>query len=128
MNHIGTLTNGLRVLNLLSQYPIRFDDGTLIGKRESSAPRFKIQKTKMEETIHLPDRNLKFLGSESVKLLYPSYIRMIEEFESSNKVDIILLHINTLNALFSSREDLGLCRAPIYRKNNVIDSNIFRRR
>lgn len=128
MEDFGTLSNGIRIINLLSQRPIRFDDGTIIGGRRTSAARFKTKRNKVQETIHLPDRNIQFDSTESIRILDPSTLQQIEHLEESNEVDIILVHINTLQALWASREDLGLCRAPVYRNNQIIDSNCFRRR
>ena len=128
MEDFGTLQNGIRIINLLSQRPIRFDDGTILGGRKTSAARFKTKRTKIEETIHLPDRNIQFDSTESIRMLDPSTLKQIEQLEQSNDIDIILVHINTLQALWETREDLGLCRAPVYRNNQIIDSNCFRRR
>lgn len=128
MDDFGKLQNGLRVVNLLSQRPIRFDDGTILGGRKTPAARFKTKRKKIQETIHLPDRNISFDSTESVRMLDSSTLTQIEHLEESNEVDIILVHINTLQALWETREDLGLCRAPVYRNNQIIDSNCFRRR
>ena len=128
MEDFGTLKNGLRIINLLSQRPIRFDDGTILGGRKTQAARFKTKRSKIQETIHLPDRNIQFDSTESIRVLDPSTLAQIEQLEQSNDIDIILVHINTLQALWETREDLGLCRAPVYRNNQIIDSNCFRRR
>ena len=128
MEDFGTLQNGIRIINLLSQKPIRFDDGTILGGRKTSAARFKTKRNKVEETIHFPDRNIKFEGVSSIRILDPSTLRQIQDLEESDEVEIILVHINTLQALWETREELGLCRAPVYRNNQIIDSNCFRRR
>jgi hypothetical protein len=128
MEQYATLANGIRIVNLLSQKPIRFDDGTIVGGRQYSAARFKTKRSSVQETIHLPDRNIVFEGKESIRILDPSTLSQIQLLEDSDEFDIILVHINTLQALHETRDNLGLCRAPIYRHNQIIDSNCFRRR
>lgn len=126
--HFGTLQNGLRVLNFYARSPITFDDGTILQKYPGHPPRFKTIRNVCQEFIHLENRNISIEGLSCIRCLHDYSMRKIEEVELSNEIDIILVHLETLRAIFNTREHLGLCRAPVFLKDSKISSSTFQRR